>query len=194
MLVMRTQKLIDSKCDQLALKLCRRIIQSIRMCSDCHPLRKTVSIVQHQFILQTYCALLYKYKKMDELKSELNAIDIESALKFIEYAHLKYERLIKRELNESDGKRKSNRLIKYVQHVNQFALQYFLVKNLRTGCGDRHSRIVQLMLKMWLIQHHVDADFSAMFAKLVENAANQSLVYACCDTLHRTVSTPHSVC
>lgn len=80
---MRVRKLVESKCDQLALKLSRQAIRAIRYCTDAHPLRQTVSVRQHQSLLEVYLSLLFKYKKIAEIKDELQQMDYESSTEFL---------------------------------------------------------------------------------------------------------------
>lgn len=183
---MRVKKLIDSKCDQIVLKFTQRIIYAIQLCTDCHPLRKRLSIKQHQFLLQIYFALLLKYKKIDILKTELDQIDIKWAL---EYTQLK-------SLKKCSNEQIKNRLWKHVENVSGFILQYFLIKLLRTNIHDvdvdnldpKNIRITQIVLKIWLIKHKHDRNFNLMFIKLMENANSKSIIYLCCETLYKTVS------
>lgn len=191
---MRTQNLIDAKCDKFALKLIERIIYAIRRCTNCHPLRKTLSIMQHQYLLQAYFSLLFKFKRIDHLKNELNAIDLESALKFIEYTYFKCDHFQASQSqwkNIIDAELKiTNRLHKFTQHMKQFSLQFFLIKFLRNNVEHNvnYDRIIQIMIKIWLIAHHDSEDFNIMFTKLVENTSTNMLTYLCCDTLYKTVS------
>lgn len=83
MITMRLRKLIESKCDELAIRFCRRALKAIRGCDNMHPLRQTVSVRHHQTILETYFSLLVKYKKLNELKQELESIDFDSMDEFI---------------------------------------------------------------------------------------------------------------
>lgn len=83
MITMRLKKLVESKCDELAVRFCGRALVAIRECSDTHALRQTVSVRQHQIILEAYFALLLKFKKMNELKQELEKMDFNLMGEFI---------------------------------------------------------------------------------------------------------------
>lgn len=85
MIDMRLRKLVESKCDDLAIRFCRRALQAIRVCGNNHPLRQTVSVRQHQSILETYFSLLVKFKKINDLKNELELMDYETVAEFILY-------------------------------------------------------------------------------------------------------------
>lgn len=87
MIVMRAQKLIEAKCDQMGMRLIRKALCAIRSCTADHPLRQNVSVKQHLNLLEMYLSLLYKYKKLTELKNELDSMTYDSAKEFIYYSY-----------------------------------------------------------------------------------------------------------
>lgn len=83
MIMLRAQKLVEDKCDYYAMKFIRQAFRAIRSCTEAHPLRQVVSFRQHIVLLGIYLSLLYKYKKVDELKAELELMSFETAKDFI---------------------------------------------------------------------------------------------------------------
>lgn len=204
MIVMRVQKLVESKCDPMAFRLCRQAIHAIRLCTDAHPLRHTVSVRQHQSLLETYFSLLYKFNKLEDIKVELNAMDAESAVDYIENSFIsigKMEMVIAKKKttgsnsnassiipNKYDNHLYVNRLHKYHVRISQYALQYFLVKSLRAEHSDENSYMIQRLLRLWLDQHQKEPNFHDLFSKLVLNSQTKFQIYLCCETLYRSVS------
>lgn len=204
MIVMRVQKLVESKCDQLAFKLCRQAIHAIRLCTNAHPLRHTVSVRQHQSLLETYLSLLFKSKRLDSINTELDAMDAESGAEYIENSFIsigKTEMIIakKKAIGSTEIASSSsvtdqnnflyvNRLHKYHVRVSQYALQYFLVKTLRADHSDENSGMIRRLLRLWMDQHRNESNFHELFSKLVLNSKTKFQIYFCCEILYRTVS------
>lgn len=204
MIVMRVQKLVESKCDQLAFKLCRHAIHAIRLCTNAHPLRHTVSVRQHQSLLETYLSLLFKLKRLDDINTELDSMDAESAAEYIENSFIsieKTETIIakKKAICNSYGNVASmsdnnsshlyvNRLHKYHVRISQYALQYLLVNTLRADHSDENSAMIRRLLRLWMDQHRTQLNFNDLFSKLVLNSKTKFQIYFCCETLYETVS------
>lgn len=202
MIVMRVQKLVESKCDQLAFKLCRQAIHAIRLCTNAHPLRHTVSVRQHQSLLETYLSLLFKSKRLDDINAELDSMDADSAAEYIENSIIsigKTEIIIARKkaisnnvdvasLATNNSHLYVNRLHKYHVRVSQYALQYFLLKTLRADHSEENSARIQRLLRLWLDQHRNESNFHDLFSKLVLNSKSKFQIYFCCETLYRMVS------
>lgn len=203
MIVMRVQKLVESKCDQLAFNLCQHAIHAIRLCTNAHPLRHTVSVRQHQSLLETYLSLLIKSKRWEDINAELNAMDTESAAEYIENSFIsigRTEEIIAKKKDvcsggsaESNSDNNSshlyvNRLHKYHVRVSQYALQYFLVNTLRADHSDENSTMIRRLLRLWMDQHRMATNFNDLFSKLVLNSKTKFQIYFCCETLYRTVS------
>lgn len=211
MIVMRAQKLVESKCDQLAFRLCRQAIHAIRLCTDVHPLRHTVSVRQHQSLLETYLSLLFKSKRLDEVNAELDAMDGGSAVEYIENSFIsisKTEVLLARKIsNITNGNGNGtgttiatatttdvnsqfcvNRLHKYLVRVSQYALQYILLKALRADHSDENAHVVCRLLRLWMDQHRTEDNFHELYSKLVLNSKTKFQIYLCCEILYRAVS------
>lgn len=202
MIVMRVQKLVESKCDQLAFKLCRQAIHAIRLCTNAHPLRHTVSVRQHQTLLETYLSLLFKFKRLEDINTELDSMDAESAAEYIENSFISIDKteavIARKKAIGSNGNVASmadhnnhlyvNRLHKYHVRVSQYALQYFLVKTLRTEHSEENLAMIRRLLRLWMDQHRNEANFHDLFYKLVLNSKTKFQFYFCCETLYRTVS------
>lgn len=200
--MMRVQKLVESKCDQLAFKLCQHAIHAIRLCTNAHPLRHTVSVRQHQSLLETYLSLLFKSKRLDDIKIELDSMDADSAAEYIENSFISIGKteivIAKKKTIGNNGNTSSktdsnnhlyvNRLHKYHVRVSQYALQYFLVKTLRADHTDENSTMIRRLLRLWMDQHRDESNFSELFSKLVLNSKTKFQIYFCCETLYRSVS------
>lgn len=184
MMALRTIKLVESKCDQMALKLSHRATLALRSCTGSHRLRNVVSIEQHQLLMEIYFSLLYKYKKLEKIKFELRILDDQSLHRFIECTFNR--------LNDSIAKPKYHRiarLTKYLKCVNQFALQFRLVQLLHFDYNSQlHDQLIQPLFLLWLRQHRGATNFNELLMKLMANAVDKNQKYLCCQIIHESVS------
>lgn len=197
MIEMRARKLIESKCDRLALNFVTGALRAIRSCTDEHVLRQTVSLGQHQSLLEIYFSLLYKFKESSRLKSELEATELESAKEFIinSFATIDvYEatqtQQPKSQANNTTKKEHSSatRLHKYHISVSQYALQLILVRILSGKYGDNGLETVfKRLLTEWIRRNKHEDNFDELFQKLIQTAAANSKIYECCEILNEMV-------
>lgn len=201
MIDMRARKLIESKCDKLALNFISAALRVIRSCTDDHLLRRTVSLLQHQGLLEMYFALLYKFKESTRLKTELEAMELESAKEFVIHsfatidAHVARTDKLKPKLNVSSAVKKDNkpshtmRLHKYQDLVSQYALQLILVRILGGEYDiDGLDGIFKDLLSEWIRRNKQKSNFDELFQKLIQTAESNSQIYDCCEILYELVS------
>lgn len=209
MIEMRARKLIETKCDRLAMNFVTEALRIIRLCNDEHILRKTVSLGQHQTLYEIYFSLMYKFKDSSRLKAELEAMDLEQVVDFIVNsfasidAHVALtKKLVKKQQQQQPspsqqqtGKRKEQlsataRLHKYHVAVSQYALQLILVRILSgeytTDCLDYAFR--RLLIE-WIRRNKEVQNFDELFQKLIQTAATNARIYDCCEILYEMVGT-----
>lgn len=209
MIEMRARTLIETKCDRLAMNFVTEALRMIRLCSDEHILRKTVSLGQHQTLYEIYYALMYKFKESSRLKAELEAMDLEHVIDFIvnSFASIDAHVALTKKLMakqqqqqpspslQQTGKRKqqqsaAERLHKYHVAVSQYALQLILVRILSgeyvTDCLDYAFR--RLLIE-WIRRNKELQNFDGLFQKLVQTAATNARIYDCCEILYEMVGT-----
>lgn len=192
---MRARKLIESKCDKLAMNFITEALRVIRICTDDHLLRRTVSLLQHQSLLEMYYSLLFKFKDSNRLKTELEAMEIESAKEFIVNSFATIDAYVanqnQRANNTQEKKRQTcaGRLHKYHVSVSQYALQLVLVRILSGEYGtDGLESAFQALLSEWIQRNKQRDDFDELFQKLIQTAASNSQIYSCCEILFDLVS------
>lgn len=203
MIQMRVQALIESKCDKLALNLLTEALRVIRTCTNDHLLRRTISVLQHQNLLEMYFSLLYKFKESSRLKCELEAMDIEAAKEFIinsfatidanEATNPKLKpnpQAINTKMSKTDNKQSYIvRLHKYHASVSQYALQLILVRMLSGEYGmDDLENVFTALLTEWIRRNKHKENFDELFQKLIQTASSNSVIYDCCEILYRLVS------
>lgn len=201
MIDMRARKLIESKCDKLALNFISEALRVIRSCTDDHLLRRTVSLLQHQCLHEMYYSLLYKFKESTRLKVELEAMELESAKEFILHsfatidAHVATNDTLKSKLIASNAAKKdpkqshTQRLHKYQDSVSQYALQLILVRILSGEYGtDGLDAIFKELLTEWIRRNKQKMNFDELFQKLIQTAVSNSQIYDCCEILYELVS------
>lgn len=199
MIDMRARKLIETKCDKLALNFVTEALRVVRMCTDEHLLRRTVSLGQHQSFLKIYFCLLYKFKETVRLKDELEAMDVQSAKEFIlnsfatvdSYAATIQRRTQSLASNATKKKQKQTaaaRLHKYHVLVSQYALQLILVRILSGGYGrDDLQDIFRDLLTEWIRRNKCLNNFDELFRKVIQAASSNSQIYDCCEILYEMV-------
>lgn len=202
MIEMRARALIESKCDKLALNFITEALRVIRMCTNDHLLRRTVSLLQHQRMLEMYFSLLYKFKESSRLKQELEDMEIESAKEFIvnsfatvDANEAKSPQL--QSISESfNARRRSSskqttcamRLHKYHALVTQYALQLILVRVLSGEYGLGLDQIFIDILTTWIRRNKPKANFDELFQQLINTAVSNDVTYDCCEVLYKLVS------
>lgn len=200
MIEMRARKLIETKCDQFAMNFVMEALRVIRICADDHLLRQTVSVIQHQSLLEIYFSLLYKFKESSRLKIELESMDLQSAKEFILNSfqtidiHIaKIERLLRFNLknttkHEQIKQSAAGRLHKYHLSVSQYALQLVLVRILNEEYGtDGLYYVFRDLLTEWIQRNKNQCNFDELFQKLIQTAACNSYIYDCCEILYEMV-------
>lgn len=198
MIEMRACALIESKCDKLALNFITEALRVIRMCTNDHQLRRTVSLLQHQRLLEMYFSLLYKFKESSRLKQELEDMDIESAKEFIvnSFATVDANAAKYPELHQAVGAKNRStvkhttcamRLHKYHALVSQYALQLILVRVLSGEYGLGLDQIFSALLTEWIRRNKSSASFDELFQKLINTAVSNEVVYDCCAVLYKLV-------
>lgn len=198
MIQMRVQALIESKCDKLALNFLTEALRVIRICTNDHSLRRTISVLQHQNLLELYFSLLYKFKESARLKCELEALDINAAKEFIlnSFATIDANESTlntKSQTNMSTKKSSKQsyviRLHKYHVSVSQYALQLILVRMLSGEYGtDDLAAIFIALLSEWIRRNKQKDNFDELFQKLIQTAASNAIIYDCCEVLYKMVS------
>lgn len=200
MIDMRAQKLVESKCDRFAFNFVTEALRTIRMCTDEHLLRRTVSLRQHQSLLEIYYCLLYKFKETVRLKTELDALDLQSAKEFIlnSFATINafeannQKQTESQAINGTKKKQKQSagaRLHKYHVLVSQYALQLILVRILTGGYGTEYLYdIFRDLLAEWIRRHKPQHNFDELFRKVIQAASSNSQIYDCCEILYEMVS------
>lgn len=200
MIEMRTRKLIESKCDRLAMNFVTEALRVIRMCTDEHVLRRTVSLGQHQSLLEIYFSLLYKFKESSRIKIELEAMDLESIKEFIinsfatidAHVAMTNSKLKQKSQTVNNKKQQQSsavRLHKYHVSVSQYALQLILVRIL---CGEYGmnglENIFKDLLTEWIRRNKQQPNFGELFQKLLQTSASNTQIYECCEFLYELVS------
>lgn len=198
MIRLRLRKLIDSKCDDLALNFSQKVIQAIRCSSDDQMLRRTVSILQYQDLQETCLSLLYKFKKLDEVKRELQSMDDISAYDFLRNSldsettqnRMTEENPLPLDAQTPNKKSNANRLLKYLAKVNQIALQLYVIRLFVVDDFKKSGHVDKFnyFLCLWLRKHKHEPAFREHFQKLMKNAKSRSALYCACDVLHSEVS------
>lgn len=197
MIALRLRKLVESKCDKMALNFSQKAIYAIHRSSDDQPLRKTVSVRQHQDLQETYLSLLFKFKELDLLKKELQSMDDDSAYDFLrssldteKASQTKTEQVNPALITASDKRSGGNRLLKYQIKVNQIALQLYVIRLLSNNDFSEEANADRLRhyLKRWIHHYKDEANFKESFKKLVNNARCRLQLYLACETLFAAVS------
>lgn len=196
MIEMRARKLIETKCDRFALNFVTEALRVIRLCTDEHLLRQTVSLIQHQSLLEIYFSLLYKFKESSRLKTELETMDVQAAKEFILNSFATIDIYVSR--NERLQRLKSQteqikptaagRLHKYQVSLSQYALQLILTRILSAEYStDGLDVAFRDLLTEWIRRKKHHANFGELFHKLVQTTASSSYVYDCCEILYEMV-------
>lgn len=200
MIEMRARALVESKCYKLALNFITEALRVIRMCTNDHLLRRTVSLLQHQRLLEMYFSLLYKFEEFSRLKQELEDMDIESAKEFIVNSFATGDAIAAKypELHQSvNAKKRSStskqtscamRLYKYHALVSKYALQLILVRVLSGEYGLGLDQIFSALLTEWIRRNKANASFDELFQKLINTAVSNEVIYDCCEVLYKLVS------
>lgn len=203
MIEMRARALVESKCEKLALNFITEALRAIRMCANDHLLRRTVSQLQHQKLLEMYFSLLYKFKESSRLKQELEEMEIVSAKEFIvnSFAAINANEaknpILKLIAETSNANKKRSaikhatscvmRLHKYHVLVSQYALQLILVRMLSGEYGLYLDDIFIDLLTEWIRRNKPKPNFDELFQKLVNTAVSNSVIYDCCEVLYKLV-------
>lgn len=191
MIEMRALKLIESKCDRLALNFISEALRVIRMCTDDHLLRQTVSCRQHLNLLELYFSLLYKFKESSRLKTELESMEIVSVKEFILNSFYSIDAyLANQKLQPKKGHTVTcaGRLHKYHVSVSQYALQLILVRFLSGQYGtDGLGTVFEHLLTEWIRRNESRTDFHDLFQKIIQTAASNSQIYECCEIIFKRV-------
>lgn len=200
MIEMRARKLIESRCERLALNFVIEALRVIQSCTDEHLLRRTVSLGQHQTLLEMYYCLLYKFKELARIKTELEQMAVDSAKEFIINsfvtidAHQIHSKSQSSRANARKQQSCAQRLHKYLVLVSQYALQLILVRLLGGEYGTNGlESAFQDLLSAWIRRHKPQANFDELFQKLVNTAASNNVAYECCELLYHTVRSNESV-
>lgn len=199
MIEIRMRKLIESKCDRLAMNFVTEALRVIRQCTDDHLLRRTVSLGQHQSMLEIYFSLLYKFKESSRLKIEFEAMELEQVKEFIINSFATIDaymamttKLKQKQKSQSTGKKQQSsaqRLHKYQVSVSQYALQLILVRILSGKyCTDGLDNAFRQLLTEWIQRNRQQENFEELFQKLIQTAASNSKIYECCEILYEMVS------
>lgn len=191
MIDMRACKLIESKCDRLALNFISEALRAIRMCTDDHLLRRTVSLRQHQHLLELYFSLLYKFKESSRLKTEFESMEIVSVKEFILSSFASIDTyLANQKLQPKKGQKVTcaGRLHKYHVSVSQYALQLILVRFLSGQYGtDGLATVFEHLLIEWIRRNESRTDFHELFQKIIQTAASNTQIYECCQIIFEWV-------
>lgn len=194
------RKLIESKCDRLAMNFVTEALRIIRHCSDIHLLRRTVSLGQHQSMLEIYFSLLYKFKESSRLKIEFESMEFEQFKEFIinsfatidAYMAMTTNLKLKQKSHGIAGKKQqtsAQRLHKYQVSVSQYALQLILVRILSGKYSmDGLDYEFKQLLVVWIQRNRQLENFEELFQKLIQTAASNSQIYECCEILYEMVS------
>ncbi|XP_055312611.1 uncharacterized protein LOC129574543 isoform X2 [Sitodiplosis mosellana] len=194
MIEMRARKLIETKCDRLAMNFVTEALRVIQMCTDEHVLRRTVSLGHNQTLLEIYFSLMYKFKESSRLKTELEAMELESVKEFIINsfatidAHVALTNRKKSIAKPKTGKKEqlssAARLHKYHLAVSQYALQLILVRILSGEYTTNGlENIFRRLLIEWIRRNKDLTNFEELFQKLIQTAASNSQIYDCCEIL-----------
>lgn len=201
MIEMRAQKLIESRtCDDMALRFICRALRAIRTCTDDHMLRKTVSCRQLQSLLECYLSLLYKMKRYDKLRHELESMDLESVREFIvnsfwsvsQYLTMNHKENCStaKERNREKKTEKSwiDRLLKYHLSVCKYAVQLILTRILNEEYKNENlNETLGELLGIWIKQNRQQPNFNELFRRLVQTSKTSAQIYNCCEYFYRMV-------
>lgn len=200
MIEMRARKLIETKCDRLAMNFVTEALRAIRTSTDEHLLRRTVSLGQHQSLLEIYFSLLSKFKAIDRIQSELETMELETVKEFILNSFATIDAYVainaqKLRLKSQTGKKEqvqlssAQRLHKYHVRVSEYALQLLLTRLLRGECGtDDVDKIFRPLLSKWIQRNKQMDNFDELFQRLTQTATSNTQIYECCEILFELVS------
>lgn len=200
MIMLRLLKLIDTKCDRLALNFCQKALQAIRASSGTEALRTSVTEGNYQKLQQTYLSLLVKFKQGDVLKATLKAMDYDTATDFLRYSRdaeiTERASLINSEQSNAvpitststtavPKKPSEYRLLKYLSKVNKIALNSYLIQlfEMETFVEDKHRDLMTHYLAIWIREHRSENNFHALFKNLVNRATSSARIFIACDIL-----------
>lgn len=201
MIEMRARALVESKCEKLALNFITEALRVIRACTNEHLLRRTVSMLQHQSLLEIYFSLLYKFRQSSRIKQELEEMELESVKEFIVNSfatidanaakHLKSQAISSTSNTPKRSSTKQTtcamRLHKHHVLVSQYALQLILVRVLSGEYGLGLGDIFTALLSEWVQHNKPKENFDELFQKLINTAVSNAVVYDCCEVLYEMV-------
>lgn len=182
MIELRAQKLIENKCDEFAIRFIKHALMSIRLCTDNHILRQTISNRQLQSLMDNHLSLLFKTNQIAKMKNELESMDLTTAKEYIENGFLMI----------THHNQHPNPLYKYHKIVSKYAVQFILVRMLN-GCYAReehpnHYEIRGTLFTIWIHQNKNETNFFTLFHQLLLTAKSKSTLYNCCQQIYEMVN------
>lgn len=196
MIDLRAKKLVEIRLFPMALNFTRHALRAIRACTYSLALQQNISERQILVMMEIYYALLFEGRKSDSLNSELKALNLDLADRFIQhlFASLKdYSKLdsVSKTSNKSTNKSNEKRLwihkiYKPYKRMSQYSLQFILKRILNDGYAD--CNILNDLLSIWINEYKKCDDFELKFRILVQASKTNSLIYDCCELFYRLVS------
>lgn len=195
MIIMRLERLVDTKCDKLAVNFCQKALQAIRASGPSEVLQTSVTTGNYQRLLRNWLALLVKLKQFDTMKSILESMsdeDISDFLRFSRDAELSQrtaeitQQSLPLPLATPATKRSTeHRLLKNLSRVNQIALHLYIIRLLRMDPFDEelNRNILLHYLTLWISDYSDKEDFDTLFKDLLKNAATSRQSFIACDAL-----------
>lgn len=195
MIMMRLEKLVETKCDRMALNFCQKVLQAIRNSSETENLYTTVTTGNFQKLQRILLSLMVKLKQFDALKATVQAMDFDTLTDFLRYsrdAEYKAQQITDDPtLLTPQLKRSSEiRLLKHLSIVNRYALNTYLGRlfAMKPFNEDLYRELFVHYLTIWVRQNRDNRLFHELFKELVSDAVDNVTAFIACDALNAEVS------
>lgn len=200
MIVLRLQKLCETKCDDVAFTLCSKALLALRSVGENHELRKSTSIGHIYFIFDIYLCLVHKYigvnKFIEEVRMTLfleffyasNTLIFSYGLSQVKRLGL-YDALllIRRNINMDT---ESSRLFKFRAKVAKLSANITIATIMVDCLNSNNQHFYCAILKEWLKMHQKVPvrKFRVIARKLFSSACSQKHLHLACHIIKEMVS------
>ncbi|XP_037925483.1 uncharacterized protein LOC119660779 isoform X2 [Hermetia illucens] len=168
MIVLRLQKLCETKCDDVAFTLCSKALLALRSVGENHELRKSTSIGHIYFIFDIYLCLVHKYIGVNKFIEEVKRLGLYDALL-----------LIRRNINMDT---ESSRLFKFRAKVAKLSANITIATIMVDCLNSNNQHFYCAILKEWLKMHQKVPvrKFRVIARKLFSSACSQKHLHLAC--------------
>lgn len=189
MIELRAQKLVETKLNKFAINFTRHALRAIRACTNNHTLHANMSSRHYQCIMEIYYTLLLKCDMVGRLESELMALDMQLAKRFIKNAYDTLNEMPKSPQQSNDKTTKSDkkrtwldRIRKPYIYMSSYVLNFVLKRILNEDPPQEdNNQILQELLDIFF-QHKNAAGFEMRFRDLVKTKSqSKARVFDCCE-------------